>query len=74
MHTEAIHETEEIHTYRLDNAATLFSLASSHRIPAMFRISASLVDPIKITTLQQALDTIIIRFPYYRVNQKIGLF
>lgn len=74
MHTEAIHETEVVHTYRLDNAATLFSLASSHRIPAMFRLSASLADPIKVSTLQQSLDNIIVRFPYYRVNQKIGLF
>lgn len=74
MHTEAIHETEEIHTYRLDNAATLYSLASSHRIPVMFRLSASLVEPIKIITLQQALDNILVRFPYYRVNQKTGLF
>ncbi len=74
MHTEEINETEEIPTYRLDNAATLFSLVSSHRITAMFRLSVSLVEPIKIKVLQQALDTIIVRFPYYRVNQNIGLF
>ena len=74
MNTEAIHETEEFRAYRLDNAATLFSLASSHRIPAMFRLSASLITPIKVSTLQQALDNILVRFPYYRVNQNIGLF
>lgn len=62
------------HTYRLDNAATLFSLVSSSRIPCMFRLSASVDTPIKIHLLQKALDNIIVRFPYYRVNQRTGFF
>ncbi len=60
--------------YRLDNAATLYSLISSSKITCMFRIEAGLKYPININKLQQALDNIIERFPYYRVNLQPGLF
>jgi NRPS condensation-like uncharacterized protein len=60
--------------YRLDNAATLYSLISSSEITCMFRIEAGLKSPINIQKLQLALDNIIERFPYYRVNLLPGLF
>ncbi|MEA2069985.1 MAG: hypothetical protein U9O98_01700 [Asgard group archaeon] len=60
--------------YRLDNAATVFSLVSSKRTPCLFRLSATLDAPIKIKELQLALENIIPRFPYYKVHVRRGLF
>ncbi len=60
--------------FRLDNAATVFSFVTSARIPCMFRLIASLKKPINIAILQQALENIINRFPYYKVNLRNGLF
>ncbi|MHA1222110.1 MAG: hypothetical protein ACTSSG_05150 [Candidatus Heimdallarchaeaceae archaeon] len=63
-----------VQAYPLDNAAILFSFVCSKRITGLFRLSASLVEPINATKLQQALDNIIERFPYFKVNLKAGLF
>ncbi|RPJ03490.1 MAG: hypothetical protein EHM28_15240, partial [Spirochaetaceae bacterium] len=60
--------------YRLDNAATLYTLVTTPDNTCLFRLEASLKHPVKITILQLALDHIIIRFPYYRVNLQRGLF
>jgi NRPS condensation-like uncharacterized protein len=60
--------------YRLDNAATLYTLISSHKSTCMFRIEACLKRAVNINKLQLALDNIIERFPYYRVNLMRGLF
>ncbi|MBD3191103.1 MAG: hypothetical protein GF308_10685 [Candidatus Heimdallarchaeota archaeon] len=60
--------------YRLDNAATIYSLITSTRIPCLFRISATLNSPINVKKLQKALDDIMPRFPYYQVNLRPGLF
>jgi len=60
--------------HRLENAATGFSLITSPRIPQVFRLSVTLKETINVTQLQKALDCIIIRFPFFRVNLKTGLF
>jgi len=60
--------------YRLDNAATLYSLISSSKEPCIFRLEVGLKKPITVKKLQLALDNIIERFPYYRVNLQRGLF
>lgn len=60
--------------FRLDNAAIIFSLVSSSRIPALFRLSATLKEPINVNLLQTALNRTIVRFPYFRVNLRPGLF
>ena len=60
--------------FRLDNAATVFSFVTSTRIPCMFRFYANLKKPINVAILQQALENIIDRFPYYKVNLRNGLF
>lgn len=60
--------------FRLDNAATVFSFVTSARIPCMFRLYANLKTPINVSILQQALENIITRFPYYKVNLRNGLF
>ena len=60
--------------FRLDNAAVIFSLISSPRIPALFRLSVTLKKPVNVSLLQTALNKTIIRFPYFRVNLRPGLF
>lgn len=60
--------------YELDNAATLFPAVASPRITTLFRIAATLTRPVNVTTLQTALDNIMPRFPYYRVELKAGFF
>ncbi|MHA1202193.1 MAG: hypothetical protein ACTSQ4_06710 [Candidatus Heimdallarchaeaceae archaeon] len=60
--------------HRLENAATGFSLVSSPKIPQVFRLSATMKETINITQLQKALNNIIVRFPYFRVNMKTGFF
>ena len=65
---------ERLDWYRLDNAATLFTLVNSDRIPCMFRVSSALKNPINVAKLQTALENIIERFPYYKVNMRPGLF
>lgn len=67
-------EKNKIRSYRMDNAAVLFSFVCNKRITCLFRLSATLKEPINVTILQKALDRIIERFPYYRVNQRPGLF
>ncbi len=67
-------EKNKIRSYRMDNAAVLFSFVCNKRITCLFRLSATLTDPINVNLLQKALDRIIERFPYYRVNQRPGLF
>ncbi len=60
--------------YRIDNAATLFSMVESKRITTVFRLSVTLKKPINVSILQEALETIIERFPYYKVNLRPGFF
>jgi hypothetical protein len=60
--------------YRLDNAATLYSLITSANNTCIFRLEAVLKHPVNINKLQRALDNIIERFPYYRVNLLPGVF
>lgn len=60
--------------YKLDNAATLFGLVTSANNTCIFRLEAVLKHPVNITKLQSALDIIIERFPYYRVNLMPGVF
>ncbi|MHA1743806.1 MAG: hypothetical protein ACTSV6_06105 [Candidatus Heimdallarchaeota archaeon] len=67
-------DKETLDWFRLDNAATVFSLVTSARIPCMFRLAFTLNEAINIQQLQQALENIIKRFPYYNVNLRPGLF
>jgi len=60
--------------YKLDNAATIYSLISSNKSPSMFRLSCTLKHRINIKNLQTALNRIIVRFPYFDVNLKKGFF
>lgn len=54
--------------YPLDNAAVMFSLVGSASYPAVYQLSLALDEEIDPGRLQNALDRIIGRFPYFRVR------
>jgi len=60
--------------YRLDNAAVIFSLITSEDLPAVFRLAITLEKTIQYDLMQQALEEIIERFPYFRVQLRKGWF
>lgn len=60
--------------YRLDNAAKLFPAVESVRITTIFRVSATLDEEVDPQRLQEALESTIPRFPYFRVRLRRGLF
>ncbi len=60
--------------YRLDNAGKLYPSIRGSRRTTLFRISADLTAPVHAGRLQQALDNLIPRFPYFAVHLKRGVF
>lgn len=60
--------------YRLDNAGKLYPSIVKTRRSTVFRLSAKLRLAVDKTILQEALDVVIDRFPYYKVNLKRGMF
>ena len=60
--------------YKLDVAATGFSLMANKRITNVFRLSCNLNEEIDTKKLQTAISMILTRFPYYRVSIKKGFF
>lgn len=60
--------------YKLDNAGKLYPSITSTRVSTVFRLSATLKHDVELNILQHALDNIIERFPYFKVNLKRGLF
>lgn len=60
--------------YRLDNAATIFSLMKNKRSTNVFRISCTLKERVNLADLQKALSRTLERFPYFNVTLKTGLF
>jgi hypothetical protein len=59
---------------RLDNAAKIYPASQNDATPAVFRISITLRKPIHVRELQDALDAMLERVPYYRVHLKRGFF
>ncbi len=60
--------------YRLDNAGKVYPAILSHRRTSLFRISVTLKDRINAGILQETLDRVIHRFPYFNVQIKAGVF
>ena len=60
--------------YRLDNAATIFTLMKSKKSTNVFRVSCTLKERINLNDLQLSLSRVIERFPYFNVTLKKGLF
>lgn len=59
---------------RLDNSANLYPAIRSSHLPWVFRISATLKKRVHAGALQNALDTVIERFPYFKVRLRAGFF
>ena len=58
----------------LDNAAKIFPASLSRNWSNVFRISATLRDPVDAVCLQEALDEVVKRFPATAVCIKPGFF
>lgn len=60
--------------YALDNAALLMPAIAGQSATYLFRISVDLDAPVKLPALQQALDRVADRFPYFTVELRHGIF
>jgi hypothetical protein len=60
--------------YRLDNAARVFAALASRRTTTVYRVAVTLRAPVDAGVLQDALDALMPRFPYFRVRLRKGLF
>lgn len=60
--------------FKLDNAAILFPTFASGTISTLFRLSMSLDEPIRLSTLEEALARVHPSFPYFNVELHAGAF
>lgn len=60
--------------FLLDNAAKIFPCTSNKNNPHMFSVSVTLVEDINEIILQETIDTVLSRFPSFKVKLKKGLF
>jgi NRPS condensation-like uncharacterized protein len=59
---------------KLDNAAKLFPAIMSEDLTHVFRISASLKEPVRYSALREAVAITSRRFPYFSVSLGSGIF
>lgn len=59
---------------KLDNAAKLFPAIMSDNLTSVFRITASLKEPVKYSVIKEAVAITAKRFPYFNVSLGSGLF
>lgn len=60
--------------FALDHAALIYPALLSDTISASYRLQATLDTPVDIPLLQQALDAIRPRFPYFQIELRKGFF
>jgi NRPS condensation-like uncharacterized protein len=65
---------QEIGWLQLDNAAKLFPAIMSGELTSVFRITASLKNPVKFSVIKEAVAITSRRFPYFSVSLGSGLF
>jgi hypothetical protein len=58
----------------LDNAAKIYPAATTEQSPVVFRLSAVLRAPVRLSELQQASASLVERCPYFHVHLRRGLF
>lgn len=58
--------------YRIDLAGRMFTYVASPRIPSVYRFWATMKNLVKVDLLQESLNSLIKRFPYYQVKLKNG--
>ncbi len=59
---------------KLDNAAILFPAIISEDLTSVFRITASLKEPVRYTAIREAVAITAKRFPYFSVSLGSGIF
>ena len=59
---------------KLDNAAKLFPAIISEDLTHVFRITASLKEPVRYTSIRKAVEITSRRFPYFGVSLRSGIF
>jgi len=60
--------------FKLDTAGKMYSSIKSSRATTLFRLSADLTELVEPDVLQEALNHVIERFPYFNVNMRRGVF
>ena len=60
--------------YRVDSAGTVFTATARKQATTVFRLSATLTRPVHVDRLQQAMEDILPRFPYFAVELRPGVF
>ena len=65
---------DKLRWVRLDNAAKIYPAARSRRWSNMFRLSATLTEPVDAQVLQSALDVTVRRFPTIAARLRRGAF
>jgi NRPS condensation-like uncharacterized protein len=65
---------QEIGWLKLDNAAKLFPAIMSRELTSVFRITATLKQPVKYSAIKEAVEITSKRFPYFSVSLGSGLF
>ena len=60
--------------FRLDNAAHIYPAIKNQKQPGVFRVSATLYEPVHPGILQQALNVTLKRIPGFSVKLRPGLF
>ncbi len=60
--------------YRLDTSANLYTAIRGRKRPGVFRVSATLTQPVRPDLLQRALNTTLKRIPSFSVKLRSGLF
>ena len=63
-----------LHWAKLDNAAKIYPAARTKRWSNVFRLSATLTEPVDVAVLQSALDATVGRFPTIAARLRRGLF
>jgi len=58
----------------LDNTAKIWPAILSQRYTTLFRLSAVMKERVRLEALQEALHDTLLRFPYFRVRIRRGLF
>lgn len=58
----------------LDNAGKLFPSIASNRVTSYFRLSVTLKEPVRKGVLQDALDAVMTRYPYFQTGLRSGVF
>jgi len=75
---EAIHRLEmrtmRENWYKLDNAALIYPAIDKSGWNSVFRLTATMREPIDTTILQQALNDCMQRYPFFNVSLRDGLF